>query len=286
MGRPFIKSGGFSVDNFIWLMDSSLDSRLPGEPLRRGNKSLADRVLQMLMVDPRDLSIDGDLSPLGPRVSRKEAYVRSLLPDKPVNPGHPHKDYVRDQKDYEVIFKEILPQWEPHWYRTMIFPKFCVPESTFYDWKQQWEADHFWRPWHTEVHGVRLRAFDDDEEAQIAEVIRTEYIAAGRLFTEATFRELVMQAWEAFGRAEGEFVCSKHFISNFKHRNRFSSRRFHARRRNPAESQAQIAAWLATIRDLLTANEASRDMVVNCDETAWRLLPSGLLTWAPLAQMA
>jgi hypothetical protein len=70
----------------------------------------------------------------------------------------------------------------------MISPKFCVTESTFYDWKQQWEANHFWRAWHTEVHGVRLRAFDDDEEAQIGDVIKTEYIGEGRVFTGDPFK--------------------------------------------------------------------------------------------------
>jgi hypothetical protein len=228
---------------------------------------------------------DGELSArlaaMRAEESRLEDLVRSVLPPAPLNPGHPHKDYLRDKKKHEVIFSVFLPNWRPQWYESMIKPRFCVPKSTFYGWKHQWQEDKNWRPWNTEVHGLSLRAFDPLEEALIANTITTEYIEAGRLFTEQTFHKVAAEAWEGFGK-EGEFACSKQFIFNFKQRNGFSSRRFHTRRRNPTESKEQIEAWITAIRDLLIAHEGKRDMVVNCDETAWRLLPSGLLTWAPV----
>jgi hypothetical protein len=28
--------------------------------------------------------------------------------------------------------------------------------------------------------------------------------------------------------------------------------------------------------------DMSRDLIFNCDETAWRLFPNGVMTWAPM----
>jgi hypothetical protein len=42
--------------------------------------------------------------------------------------------------------------------------------------------------------------------------------------------------------------------------------------------------WISRIQSLIEEHSraSSLDLVVNCDETAWRLIPSGLLTWAPV----
>jgi hypothetical protein len=110
----------------------------------------------------------------------------------------------------------------------------------------------------------------------------SDYIEVGKMFTEQTFRLVAFAAWQSAGGDPNKFECSKRFINGFKHRNGFSSRRFHTRRRNRVASEIEIQNWTKAIRKLLAENATNLDMVVNCDETAWRIIPSGLVTWAPV----
>lgn len=73
-------------------------------------------------------------------------------------------------------------------------------------------------------------------------------------------------------------VCmGSHFISNFKKRNGFSSRRSRFSRR-PVTSEDKIGGWKAEMKNLFAT--VSLDRIVNCDETSWQLFPNGILTWA------
>jgi hypothetical protein len=54
------------------------------------------------------------------------------------------------------------------------------------------------------------------------------------------------------------------------------------RRRNPSGSEEDLRHWVAMIQDLILEYHDALFLIVNCDETAWRILPRGLLTWAPV----
>jgi hypothetical protein len=64
----------------------------------------------------------------------------------------------------------------------------------------------------------------DEKDAGIADTILTAYIAVGRLFPSATFREVAQKAFEAKYRPAAHFSCSHRFISDLTTRNKFSSR--------------------------------------------------------------
>jgi hypothetical protein len=113
---------------------------------------------------------------------------------------------------------------------------------------------------------------------RISKTIISTYIELGKMFTEQTFRVVFGDAWTGFGRVPDKFECAKRFLNSFKLRNWFSSRRFHMRRLNRVASEDEIRAWMTAIRDLLRENAKRLDMVVNCDETVWRIMLSGLLT--------
>jgi hypothetical protein len=136
----------------------------------------------------------------------------------------------------------------------------------------------------TENHGTHNRLFTGAQEAELKEKILSEYVAPGNLFTSVTFEAIAMQFWKHLGKDPTEFKCSGRFVVDFKERNGFSSRRFHTRRRNPTGDKEDIEAWLQIIRNLIGNRGSTNtlDLVVNCDETAWRILPTGLLTWAPV----
>jgi hypothetical protein len=52
------------------------------------------------------------------------------------------------------------------------------------------------------------------------------------------------------------------------------------KRRDPDGDNENIEVWIKIIKDMMAAHRAnnSPDMTMNCDETAWRIIPSGLLT--------
>jgi hypothetical protein len=125
------------------------------------------------------------------------------------------------------------------------------------------------------------RLFTDSQEAEIMEMIISKSVDAARLFTSAAFMAVAMDKWTEFGRDPNEFKYSNKFICAFKERNRFSSRRCHVKRRDPDGDDENIEAWIQNIKDLMAAHRSndSLDMIVNYDATAWRIIPSGILTW-------
>jgi hypothetical protein len=51
-------------------------------------------------------------------------------------------------------------------------------------------------------------------------------------------------------------------------------------RRDPVGEEQDIAVWVQTINDSTAHHRenVTLDLVVNCDETYWRVIPSGLVT--------
>jgi hypothetical protein len=137
-----------------------------------------------------------------------------------------------------------------------------------------------------ENHGSHHRLFTDAQEDEIAEAIRHNYVDHSLLFPSSTFAAIAMEKWKELGRDPAHFKCSDKYISGFKKRNAFSSRKCHVKRRDPVGEEQDIAVWVQAIKDLIAYHRenGTLDLVVNCDETAWRVTPSGLVTWAPTGQ--
>jgi hypothetical protein len=91
---------------------------------------------------------------------------------------------------------------------------------------------------------------------------------------------VAMDKWTELSRGPSEFKCSDKFICAFKEPNRPSSRRCHVKRSDPDRDDENIEVCIQIIKDMTVAHRAndSLDMIMNCDETAWRIIPSGLLT--------
>jgi hypothetical protein len=67
--------------------------------------------------------------------------------------------------------------------------------------------------------------------------------------------------------------------SDFKPRNRFSSRRPHLKPLSLVDLKA-VGHFKHDIKILL--RDTNQDIILNCDETAWRPFPGGILTGAPI----
>jgi hypothetical protein len=171
--------------------------------------------------------------------------------------------------------------------------RFGVPARTTSNWYKTWTRDPSWRPWDTSRRSLSHRMFDDGEERQISDRIRSELILPGMLFTDDDFRVLIMQehlsrygSEDEEGEEGGEndawtripdFHVSDGFIHDFKRRNGFSSRRAHFKRRSRVNPE-RAAAWMQEIEHLLST--VPPDTIYNADETSWRLYPNGVTTWA------
>jgi hypothetical protein len=200
---------------------------------------------------------------------------------RPLFTGHPHRDYLRHHKELEPIFTDIFPSWNRHSGSQEIAPLADIPPATLHHWKTKWRAQADWRPWHSQVHGAHHRVFSDEQELELLDDIIVNYIVPGKMFNIHNFRLMALSKYAAGGGDPGKFQCSQQFVQDFKTRHKLSSRRFHMRRRNRGADLAQVIEWTDEMQRLLSSVEANR--IVNCDETCWRVIPTGLLTWAPVA---
>jgi hypothetical protein len=99
-----------------------------------------------------------------------------------------------------------------------------------------------------------------------------------RLYTSDDFQTLIIdQHFQKCLNAEVilHFVGSSSFIRGFMARNRFSQHPQHLKRR-PSVDPDDVSRWLNWISELIMVHD--NDMILNCDETSWRLYPNNSLT--------
>jgi hypothetical protein len=175
----------------------------------------------------------------------------------------------------------------PYWTRgdpVKIYNTLGVPLRTSFGWYRHWLKDSVWRPYRPHLN-LRCRMFTDDQEAELAKRIRDDYLSTGHIFTNADFRVLAIDAYYQWNPIDSEaeipafkqFMCSNGFVNLFKKRHRFSSRRSHFKRRSPPNPELE-KQFVSEIIELV--NRQDRDLVLNCDESSWKLYPNGILTWA------
>ena len=163
---------------------------------------------------------------------------------------------------------------------TEISRETSIPLKTISNWYKQYQSNQDWRPYSTLNRSLAQRIFTNEEENNMVEFIKDNFITPGKLFTDALFRELAMSLY-LFKYKDIEqmpnFMVSDHFIHDFKQRNHISSRIAHPERR-ANENQDQNTQWENTIENLL--NTFPRDKILNCDETSWQIFPNSIKTWA------
>jgi hypothetical protein len=156
--------------------------------------------------------------------------------------------------------------------------RYHVPLSTLHRWRVKINENPEWTPFETEW-GAHRRVFSDLTESILALFIRDQFLHKHRLFTTEDFQTLDFErSREVYRDAENapRFICSCWFVKGFMKRNRFSLRRQHFKRR-PAASEEEVEQWVRHVSHLLETEDTN--LILNCDETAWRLYPNNILTW-------
>jgi hypothetical protein len=156
--------------------------------------------------------------------------------------------------------------------------EYGIPIETLRRWRQHLQADPDWRPTDTRW-GQHRRIFTHLTELAISAQIRSDFILKHRLFTTEDFRALALDWYRRVYLNQDHaprFTCSYYFIRDFMQRNRFSLRRQHFKRR-PTTAAELTNEWIETLTNLLATH--NHDLILNCDETSWRLYPNNILTW-------
>ena len=192
--------------------------------------------------------------------------------------GAPHRNYR--QRRYSGLAKQILRSIHEKKRVADIVAEFQVPRSTVYSWITKSRTDSNWSPQTTRC-GQHRRIFTVEEEDEIAARIRDEFLSKHLMFSDADCREILLNEYakklEKDPKFRVPFTCSDGYISNFKKRNGFSSRWAHLKRRSPVDAE-RCSEWKTLVKDLLRTRD--NRLILNCDETFWRVFPGALMTWA------
>ena len=189
-----------------------------------------------------------------------------------------NRDYARHRSRLEILFeREFVP--EPTGAKMMHLSRnMGIPAATLYRWRDKWRQNPDWRPWNTKKKEEH-RIFTDAEEIGISDFIVKNYLVPGRLFTNSDFKQIAMDAWLEKNRDNDNIVpfeASDGFVTGFKKRNHFTTRRAHQKRRCPT-SQEHVGVFIDTMRELMATKDHER--IINADETFWRTVPGDLRTW-------
>ena len=189
-----------------------------------------------------------------------------------------HRNYYRYKRLLNTIFTEKFPGWSTQTGKDIINYT-GIPTSTLYHWRKKWEEDPNWRPWSGKNHGIHHRIFTEEEETSISDFILENYLVQGRVFSNGDFKAIISDAYlEKYKNSENipPFNVSDGFISDFKKRNNFTTRKPHVKRRPDRDPQKE-EEFLKRVRNLL--ENVDHDRILNCDETFWRSLPCNIKTW-------
>ena len=199
----------------------------------------------------------------------------------------PYRDY-REKKVRDVI-PDILDRLRNAKFGdiSVLSEETGIPNSTLGRWYKNLQRMDF-DPLQKQS-GKHQRIFTDSEENSIAQFIKDNYITPSYYFTDEDFRDIAFSAWREkyFPILDSEdpevlksfkdFHCSDGFVFDFKSRHRFSSKRFHTKRR-PQVFTEREQNFVKEIKEL--KENVPRGRILNCDETGWLLTPKGILTWS------
>ena len=144
--------------------------------------------------------------------------------------------YNRDDEKIDIIMSWLDDRNYSYGDGVLIAQMSGIPTSTISDWRQKKKKDPNYNPLHKKTN-IGKRVFTDQEEEEITEYIIDNIIKQGILFTNEDFKLIIMDAFNEKYMYEDDynkipkFNASDGFVTDFKNRNNFVSRRLHAARR-------------------------------------------------------
>ena len=201
-----------------------------------------------------------------------------------------YHNYKDKREELEEIFTVLQRDNPPRCLFSTISRVVGIPKSTLSTWRARLKTNSEWRPSRTN-YGCHRKIFTEDQEKVLIAQIRENFIDRHLFYSDRDFRddcirfynELMSERIQKIQMGElpaekiKNFKCSPHFIIDFRKRWAHSLRRPSLKRRPPATPD-QIAAFKSRVQNAIRTYGA--DHVINMDETNFRVVNNGFLTWA------
>ena len=200
-----------------------------------------------------------------------------------LHPVRPRQHHVYDDQVngpvLDGLFQRLAePNRLPRDFLTEVSQKTRIPVPTLKQWRANLKKDPSWRPRHGRP-GPRLLTREDEE--QLARRVHDKFINQARYLSGEQLRSMGLEMWRERHRDEdrpAEPSFSNRWKASFEHDHGLSERTPHARRRTDPRDDI-IAIFLQDIE--LAHRQFPPRLILNADETCWRVLNGKLKTIAP-----
>ena len=178
--------------------------------------------------------------------------------------------YVQAYKD-EQLTNEVINKLKEQNHPTLkvISQESGIPYGTIKFWNKQLQEDPNYIP--GLLIGQHKRLFSKDQEENIADMIKTQYIKHGIMMQRRHLRKILIEAWKSFDlenrqKMSCRNMISYQFLKGFCNRNHLSFREMRKKRRSDV-NQREVDIYTA---ELLNAFKTfGYERTLNMDETAW-----------------
>lgn len=197
--------------------------------------------------------------------------------DKRLKSIHPrqHVDYASKMSQLEDIFVGFGAKEIPYGIIARISKATGVPYPTLREWRARCLEDPSYRPY--EDRNAHRRAFTREEEERIYKRLIDDYISQNKYCPSTVIRKIALEEFD-FDAKTINFTGSRHWMKRFMKRWGLSFRVAHDRKRPPSIDDAVVCRFHLDVDAAL--QQYGRSMIVNIDETAWRVIDHNLKTVA------
>ena len=182
------------------------------------------------------------------------------------------KHHLKTFKDKALIKEifDIFANKDPKDYTLkQISEESNIPYGTIQYWHSKWKRDHEFSPGAT--FGQHKRLFSKNQEIQVADLIRTQYLQHHIMIRRKHLRRILFSCWQSYDLPNRQHILMKniisyHFMKKFCERNMFSFRQMRKKKRSEIK-QEEVDAFTKELTEVI--EKYGVDGVINMDETPW-----------------
>ena len=147
-----------------------------------------------------------------------------------------------------------------------------IPYHIIQNWNAQLKENPSYFP--GKSIGQHLKYFSNDEEQNISDMIKAQFIKHGIIMSRQNLRDLLMGIWQGIHpdkqlQHSKKDTFSYQFIKQFCKRNRLSFRKMRKKKRSDI-SQLEVDNYIQELIDIFANYENSQ--IYNMDETSWNFV--------------
>ena len=179
----------------------------------------------------------------------------------------PYQKYWKDRELVKEVFNVFVTQSENDYTLKEISQKTNIPIPVLSKWRKKFKQDQSYRPGN---YGIHNRLFTDAQEAAVAEFLRIQYIATGRMVKRKHLRKILHDLWvsiDPITRQNSKSLFSYHFLKDFCKRNGLSFRQLRKKKRSDINEDEVIKY---SYEYMEAFSQYPWRQIVNMDETNWQ----------------